>query len=85
MLGRVINLAMPLTLGKLVSILEGQSSQSPWPFLFGYIALRFLQGNGGLSALRDVSVSSFSVASFLKIFLEKSLWAPVMQYSDRGS
>jgi hypothetical protein len=54
-LGRVINLAMPLTLGKLVSILEGHSSQSPWPFLFGYITLRFLQGNGGLSALRDVS------------------------------
>lgn len=53
LLGRIINLAMPLTLGKLVSILEGQSSQSPWPFLFGYVALRFLQGSGGLSALRD--------------------------------
>lgn len=62
-LGRVINLAMPLTLGTLVSILEGHSSQSPWPFLFGYVALRFLQGNGGLSALRDVSVSSFNLIS----------------------
>ena len=64
MLGRVINFAMPLTHGKLVSILEGQSSQSPWPFLFGYVALRFLQGNGGLSALRDVSVPIFNVISY---------------------
>ncbi|KAF8972932.1 hypothetical protein BDZ97DRAFT_1778410 [Flammula alnicola] len=53
LLGRVINLAMPLTLGKLISILEGQSNQSPWPYLFGYAGLRFLQGSGGLSAIRD--------------------------------
>ncbi|KAF8813645.1 hypothetical protein BYT27DRAFT_7157317 [Phlegmacium glaucopus] len=65
LLGRVVNFATPFTLSIVVSILEGQSSQSPWPFLFGYVALKFLQGSGGLSALRD------------------SLWAPVMQYSDR--
>ena len=58
LLGRIVNLAMPLTLSKLVSILEGKSSQSPWPFLFGYVILRFLQGSGGLSALRDVSGSA---------------------------
>jgi hypothetical protein len=69
MLGRVINLAMPLALGKLVSILEGHSSQSPWPFLLGYIALRFLQGNGGLSALRDVSVSSLNMYHINKFIL----------------
>lgn len=60
-MGRVVNFAMPFTLGQFVSILEGQSDQSPWPFLFGYVGLRFLQGSGGLSALRDVSVSSFNM------------------------
>ncbi|KJA27744.1 hypothetical protein HYPSUDRAFT_130746 [Hypholoma sublateritium FD-334 SS-4] len=53
LLGRVINLAMPLTIGKLVSVLEGTSAGSPWPYLFGYAGLRFLQGSGGLSALQD--------------------------------
>ncbi|KAF8894942.1 hypothetical protein CPB84DRAFT_1816097 [Gymnopilus junonius] len=53
LIGRIINLAMPLTLGKLISILEGQSSQSPWPYIFGYTGLRFLQGSGGLPAIRD--------------------------------
>ncbi|KAH9485276.1 ATP-binding cassette sub-family B member 6, mitochondrial [Psilocybe cubensis] len=65
LLGRVINLAMPITLSKLIDILEGRSNQSPWLYLLGYVGLRFLQGSGGLSAIRD------------------SLWAPVMQYSDR--
>ncbi|KAJ2913474.1 hypothetical protein MD484_g6942, partial [Candolleomyces efflorescens] len=51
--GRVVNLALPLTLGKLISILEGRSPESPWPYLFGYVALRFLQGSGGLAAIRD--------------------------------
>ncbi|KAF9007997.1 hypothetical protein BDQ17DRAFT_1455635 [Cyathus striatus] len=53
LLGRVVNLAMPFTLGELVSILEGSSNRSPWIFLFGYVGLRFLQGSGGLSAIRD--------------------------------
>ncbi|GLB37259.1 putative ABC transporter [Lyophyllum shimeji] len=65
LLGRVINLAMPLALGELVRTLESPSGQSPWPYLFAYVGLRFLQGSGGLAAIRD------------------SLWAPVMQYSDR--
>lgn len=63
--GRVINLAIPLTLGELIRVFDGRSELSPWPLLFGYVALRFLQGSGGLAAIRD------------------SLWAPVMQYSDR--
>ncbi|KAF9484487.1 hypothetical protein BDN70DRAFT_989577 [Pholiota conissans] len=53
LLGRVVNLAMPLTLGRLVQILEGQREGTLWPYLFGYTALRFLQGSGGLSALQD--------------------------------
>ncbi|RDB25444.1 Heavy metal tolerance protein [Hypsizygus marmoreus] len=65
LLGRVINLAMPLALGQLVRLIDHPSGQSPWPFLFAYVGLRFLQGSGGLAAIRD------------------SLWAPVMQYSDR--
>ncbi|KAG5646274.1 hypothetical protein DXG03_003870 [Asterophora parasitica] len=65
LLGRVINFAMPLTLGQVVRLLQNPTEQSPWPFLFAYVGLRFLQGSGGLAAIRD------------------SLWAPVMQYSDR--
>ncbi|CAA7259242.1 unnamed protein product [Cyclocybe aegerita] len=53
LIGRVVNIAMPITLGALVKILEGGSEDSPWPFLFGYVGLRFLQGSGGLSAVRD--------------------------------
>lgn len=45
---------MPLTLSWLVQILEGQKEGSLWLYLFGYTALRFLQGSGGLSALQDV-------------------------------
>lgn len=62
---RVVNVAIPLALGELVNIFEGRSSYSPWAVLLGYVCLRFLQGSGGLAAIRD------------------SLWAPVMQYSDR--
>ncbi|PPQ89526.1 hypothetical protein CVT25_012198 [Psilocybe cyanescens] len=53
LLGRVINLAMPITLSKLIEVLEGRSNQSPWLYLLGYVGLRFLQGSGGLSAIRD--------------------------------
>ncbi|KAG6832499.1 hypothetical protein H0H87_001424 [Tephrocybe sp. NHM501043] len=56
---------MPLALGQVVRLLDKPTGQSPWPFLFAYVGLRFLQGSGGLAAVRD------------------SLWAPVMQYSDR--
>lgn len=59
MLGRVINLAMPLTLGHLVRVFEGVAPGSPWPWLFAYVGLRYLQGSGGLSAVRDVCLFFF--------------------------
>ncbi|KII92241.1 hypothetical protein PLICRDRAFT_133692 [Plicaturopsis crispa FD-325 SS-3] len=64
-IGRVVNLALPWTLKEVVSIFEDGSKRNPWPYLFAYVALRFLQSSGGLAAVRD------------------TLWAPVMQYSDR--
>jgi hypothetical protein len=45
---------MPLTLGQLVRVFEGRAPGSPWPWLFSYVGLRYLQGSGGLSAIRDV-------------------------------
>ncbi|KAJ3574661.1 hypothetical protein NP233_g1629 [Leucocoprinus birnbaumii] len=62
---RVVNIGVPWILAQLVEILEGRLSWSVWGCLFGYVGLRFLQGSGGLAAIRD------------------TLWAPVMQYSDR--
>jgi ATP-binding cassette subfamily B (MDR/TAP) protein 6 len=64
-LGRIVNAIVPFTLGELLEVLEGRSDYSMWSLLLLYVALRFLQGSGGLAALRD------------------TLWAPVMQYSDR--
>ncbi|KAJ7647506.1 hypothetical protein FB45DRAFT_1100989 [Roridomyces roridus] len=51
--GRVVNAYMPFVLGKVVLILEGESNQSVWFALLLYVLLRFLQGSGGLAALRD--------------------------------
>ncbi|KAF8908803.1 hypothetical protein CPB85DRAFT_1435915 [Mucidula mucida] len=51
--GRFVNALVPFTLGELIRILEGNSKRSPWPILIVYVALRFLQGSGGLAALRD--------------------------------
>ncbi|KAH8119171.1 hypothetical protein DFH11DRAFT_1780939 [Phellopilus nigrolimitatus] len=73
LVGRVVNVAVPLTFGTIVDIFESQygsgnpssDSRSFWPYLMAYVGLRFLQGSGGLGALRD------------------TLWASVMQYSDR--
>ncbi|KAK7057401.1 ABC transporter protein [Favolaschia claudopus] len=53
LLGRVVNAGMPFALGEIVRIFEGNSQRSVWPVLFLYVALRFLQGSGGLAALRD--------------------------------
>lgn len=63
LIGRVINPAVPYILGQFVSVLEGTIDASPWPYLFGYVGLRFLQGSGGLSAVRDVSRTSEFTAS----------------------
>ncbi|THV06790.1 hypothetical protein K435DRAFT_834092 [Dendrothele bispora CBS 962.96] len=64
-IARVVNVFVPYTYKEIVKTLEGRSSWSLWTLLGVYVVLRFLQGSGGLNALRD------------------SLWAPVMQYSDR--
>ncbi|EPQ57486.1 hypothetical protein GLOTRDRAFT_120643 [Gloeophyllum trabeum ATCC 11539] len=51
--GRFVNAALPLILGSLLHVFESGKG-SPWPYLFAYVGLRFLQGSGGLAALRDV-------------------------------
>lgn len=69
LLGRLINVAVPMVLAQLISIFDGKVTQSPWPYLFGYAALRFLQGSGGLAALRDVGSSTcaqFRVTDMLR-------------------
>ncbi|OCH90247.1 hypothetical protein OBBRIDRAFT_793486 [Obba rivulosa] len=53
LIGRVVNLLTPYMFAEVVRRLTQDSSQSPWPYLFAYVGLRFLQGSGGLSALRD--------------------------------
>ena len=60
-LGRVVMVLTPLALAEVVKIFENNSKASPWPYLLSYVALRFLQGTGGIAALRDVRIhpSSF--------------------------
>ncbi|KAJ3788636.1 mitochondrial half-size ABC transporter [Lentinula aff. detonsa] len=53
MCGRFVNAIMPLTLGELIKVFEKRSNYSMWSLLLLYVALRFLQGSGGLAALRD--------------------------------
>ncbi|KAJ3749144.1 mitochondrial half-size ABC transporter [Lentinula detonsa] len=53
MCGRFVNAIMPLTLGELIKVFEKRSDYSMWSLLLLYVALRFLQGSGGLAALRD--------------------------------
>ena len=65
-LGRIVNILVPYVFAELVHKFELGSTSSLWLYLFTYVGLRFLQGSGGINALRD------------------TLWAPVMQYSDRG-
>lgn len=62
--GRVVNVFLPLTLGKLVSVFEKDDGTSFWPYLLTYIGLRFLQSNGGIAAVRDVSQQSLNAAEF---------------------
>lgn len=52
-IGRFVNFLVPLVFAEIVKIFEEGSKVSPWPYLFGYVALRFLQASGGLAALRD--------------------------------
>ena len=57
-IGRFVVFLVPDTLQKLVEVFEEQHESwprpSPWNLLFLYAGLRFLQGSGGLAALRDV-------------------------------
>lgn len=53
--GRFVNFLLPWTLGEVVRMFEAPDGHSPWPYLFAYVGLRFLQSAGGLAALRDVS------------------------------
>ncbi|KAJ7188480.1 mitochondrial half-size ABC transporter [Mycena filopes] len=53
LVGRVVNAGIPFALGEIIHIFETGSDRSIWPILLLYVMLRFLQGSGGLSALRD--------------------------------
>ena len=55
--GRFVTFLMPTTLRELVAMfdrIKQVPALSPWKLLFLYVLLRFLQGSGGLAALRDV-------------------------------
>jgi hypothetical protein len=54
LVGRFVNAILPFTLGEVVKIFGEGSSRSPWPYLFAYVGLLFLQSGGGLGAIRDV-------------------------------
>lgn len=66
--GRVVNAAVPYTLASVVGSLEDGAYNALWYYLFGYVGLRFLQGSGGLAALRDVIIlSCYRGVSFQKL------------------
>ena len=69
--GRVVMVFTPLALAKVVEIFEDGTKTSPWPYLLAYVALRFLQGTGGIAALRDVS--NYPSAFVLKLLICRSL------------
>jgi ABC-type bacteriocin/lantibiotic exporter with double-glycine peptidase domain len=50
--GRFIAFASPYTLRELITAFDAGDGRSPWPYLFAYVALRFLSSSSGLSALR---------------------------------
>jgi hypothetical protein len=64
-LGRFVNIAVPFILANLIFVFEEGATSPPWLYLFVYAGLHFLQGNGGLPALLDVSRAH----SFFPIFL----------------
>ncbi|CAO1617757.1 unnamed protein product [Jaminaea pallidilutea] len=71
LIGRLVNIAVPITLGKIVQKLgeSGDSSGSlgVWSWIGIYASLRCLQGSGGL----------LNVA-------QNFAWLPLQQYSDRS-
>lgn len=82
--GRVVNLLVPLYLGKLVSALS--KGDSPWMFLGLFIALKFCQGSGGiLQALQQtlwVPVSQYNDRS-MTLMSFKHLLSLSMGYHTR--
>ncbi|KAI0036897.1 hypothetical protein K488DRAFT_40032 [Vararia minispora EC-137] len=52
LLGRFIAWAVPTVFAALIAVFESGDG-SPWPYLFGYVALRFFASSGGLAAVRD--------------------------------
>ena len=52
--GRFVNFAVPFLLARLLHVFEQGVPTSPWPYLIGYVCMRFLKSSGGLPALRDV-------------------------------
>lgn len=57
LIGRVINVLLPLTLRSLVEEFEeGTRGRFPLELILAYCGLRLLQGSGGLGAARDVSL-----------------------------
>ncbi|CAO1631439.1 unnamed protein product [Parajaminaea phylloscopi] len=75
LVGRLVNIAVPITLGKIVDRLSDSgpapgdigAQWSVWWFIGGYALLKCLQGSGGL----------LSVA-------QNYSWLPLQQYSDRS-
>ncbi|PWN21842.1 hypothetical protein BCV69DRAFT_233523, partial [Microstroma glucosiphilum] len=68
-IGRIVNLSVPLMLGRIVDKLAGKetaSSMSIWWLIAGYAGLRCLQGSGGALQV-----------------LQNMAWLPLQQYSDR--
>lgn len=54
--GRAVNAALPWKLSEVITVLgEDDASTKVWNPLLWYVGLKFLQGSGGLAALRDVS------------------------------
>ncbi|KAI0915776.1 hypothetical protein AcW1_003720 [Taiwanofungus camphoratus] len=52
--GRIVNIMVPFVFAELVHLFEeGSYTNVLWLYLFAYVGLRFLQGSGGLAALRE--------------------------------
>ncbi|KAH9026666.1 hypothetical protein EDB83DRAFT_2424942 [Lactarius deliciosus] len=97
--GRFVNVAVPYLLAELVSVFEQGVNRSPWPYLFGYVFLRFLQSSGGLPALRDAlwapvmqySDREMSLLSFNHLLSLSFSWhtrrktGEVLRILDRGA
>ncbi|KAH9945694.1 hypothetical protein B0H21DRAFT_892116 [Amylocystis lapponica] len=53
--GRLVNVLTPYVFAQLVRMFEAGVTTSLWFYLFAYVGLRFLQGSGGINALREIA------------------------------